>query len=387
MSVPLVTPMNLARYAQPVSHDRCPALSTPPPSHGRTDSPESDHDSRQQPPQTHSHQQAIGAPPLHDSVAYELPFSHTAKPPLGPTVFPREAPAWSSGTRYQPYSQTHQPRYTPTPTPAPAEYAEEERYGYPAQPSQGYFWADHQEGYDYDDVPRSARKVRMSSREAELKAKKHVCPVCDKRFNRPSSLQTHMSVHTGAKPYVCKRQDCGRRFSVSSNLRRHERTHEQRSRTSHDPSHTPHTPHTSLDYTHPNQQPPPQSQPQTQSHTPVPSNPNTYNYHSSPPYHPSYSYPTQGQGYPYYPSGTYYPQTSTSLPPIGSSVSGMYTADMASRGTYDSRPRGVGMGMNLGYGNGGGSSRPGTAPGNIPATPGTPEYVGRQMGMKELVRM
>jgi hypothetical protein len=24
-------------------------------------------------------------------------------------------------------------------------------------------------------------------------------PVCEKRFNRPSSLNTHMSVHTGAK--------------------------------------------------------------------------------------------------------------------------------------------------------------------------------------------
>lgn len=29
---------------------------------------------------------------------------------------------------------------------------------------------------------------------------KHPCSVvCDKRFNRPSSLNTHMAVHTGAK--------------------------------------------------------------------------------------------------------------------------------------------------------------------------------------------
>jgi uncharacterized Zn-finger protein len=26
-----------------------------------------------------------------------------------------------------------------------------------------------------------------------------ISPVCDKRFNRPSSLSTHMAVHTGAK--------------------------------------------------------------------------------------------------------------------------------------------------------------------------------------------
>ena len=69
-----------------------------------------------------------------------------------------------------------------------------------------------------------------------------VCsPVCNKRFNRPSSLNTHMAVHTGAKrelkafltlraradlswaAYQCSRPECGRRFSVSSNLRRHEK--------------------------------------------------------------------------------------------------------------------------------------------------------------------
>ncbi|WP_368858692.1 C2H2-type zinc finger protein [Oceanobacillus saliphilus] len=29
--------------------------------------------------------------------------------------------------------------------------------------------------------------------------KKHKCKVCDKRFTRPSSLQTHMYSHTGEK--------------------------------------------------------------------------------------------------------------------------------------------------------------------------------------------
>lgn len=64
-------------------------------------------------------------------------------------------------------------------------------------------------------------------------------PVCDKRFNRPSSLVTHMHVHTGDKrkspsrehevkadsevAYQCSQSDCGKKFSVCSNLRRHER--------------------------------------------------------------------------------------------------------------------------------------------------------------------
>lgn len=29
--------------------------------------------------------------------------------------------------------------------------------------------------------------------------RRHVCPHCDKRFNRPSSLATHINTHTGAK--------------------------------------------------------------------------------------------------------------------------------------------------------------------------------------------
>ncbi|WRT69302.1 uncharacterized protein IL334_006286 [Kwoniella shivajii] len=72
-------------------------------------------------------------------------------------------------------------------------------------------------------------QVKSSKKnEKTIKCRKHICPVCDKRFNRPSSLNTHMSVHTGAKPYICTRPDCQRRFSVSSNLRRHERTHDSR---------------------------------------------------------------------------------------------------------------------------------------------------------------
>ncbi|KLT40103.1 hypothetical protein CC85DRAFT_322216 [Cutaneotrichosporon oleaginosum] len=73
-------------------------------------------------------------------------------------------------------------------------------------------------------MPQQHLQNEEKRRQAEIqKQRRHVCPVCDKRFNRPSSLNTHMSVHTGAKPYQCLREGCGRRFSVSSNLRRHER--------------------------------------------------------------------------------------------------------------------------------------------------------------------
>ncbi|KZZ97927.1 Zinc finger, C2H2-type/integrase, DNA-binding protein [Ascosphaera apis ARSEF 7405] len=56
-------------------------------------------------------------------------------------------------------------------------------------------------------------------------SKKHKCKVCDKRFTRPSSLQTHMYSHTGEKPFTCDYENCGRQFSVVSNLRRHKKVH------------------------------------------------------------------------------------------------------------------------------------------------------------------
>lgn len=57
--------------------------------------------------------------------------------------------------------------------------------------------------------------------------KKHVCKICNKRFTRPSSVQTHLYSHTGEKPFACNIESCGRRFSVMSNLRRHKKVHKK----------------------------------------------------------------------------------------------------------------------------------------------------------------
>lgn len=40
---------------------------------------------------------------------------------------------------------------------------------------------------------------QFSSKVSSSSQKKHKCKVCDKRFTRPSSLQTHMYSHTGEK--------------------------------------------------------------------------------------------------------------------------------------------------------------------------------------------
>ncbi|KAJ7679553.1 hypothetical protein DFH06DRAFT_512559 [Mycena polygramma] len=72
--------------------------------------------------------------------------------------------------------------------------------------------------------------------EEEWDGKKHVCPNCAKRFNRPSSLRIHVNTHTGATPYRCPYPDCGRAFNVNSNMRRHWRNHNPHSRSNSDPN-------------------------------------------------------------------------------------------------------------------------------------------------------
>lgn len=52
----------------------------------------------------------------------------------------------------------------------------------------------------------------------------HCCPVCLKRFSRPSALRIHIYSHTGEKPFTCPFPGCGTAFSVRSNMRRHERS-------------------------------------------------------------------------------------------------------------------------------------------------------------------
>ncbi|KAF2750699.1 C2H2 finger domain-containing protein FlbC [Sporormia fimetaria CBS 119925] len=67
--------------------------------------------------------------------------------------------------------------------------------------------------------------TQFSSKVSTSTQKKHKCKICDKRFTRPSSLQTHMYSHTGEKPFACEVEGCGRCFSVVSNLRRHKKVH------------------------------------------------------------------------------------------------------------------------------------------------------------------
>ncbi len=103
------------------------------------------------------------------------------------------------------------------------------------------------------------RAVSNTISTLDTMGRKHVCPTCFKRFNRPSSLRIHVNTHTGAtRKYIacfpriqftllsifkfpgvikftdvilfstafkCPWPNCGRKFNVNSNMRRHYRNH------------------------------------------------------------------------------------------------------------------------------------------------------------------
>ncbi|KAG8416075.1 DNA-binding transcription factor [Metarhizium acridum] len=72
------------------------------------------------------------------------------------------------------------------------------------------------------DVHSPAKSCHASTPAPEVRPKKKwVCdgPSCNKRFVQKTHLDIHRRTHTGLKPYVCTKDNCGLTFSQRGNLK------------------------------------------------------------------------------------------------------------------------------------------------------------------------
>jgi hypothetical protein len=72
------------------------------------------------------------------------------------------------------------------------------------------------------DEREEMRKEKTSATKRGKRKRGHECDVCEKVFQSPSHLTTHMRTHTNEKPYEC--DVCEKRFTQPGSLKRHKRT-------------------------------------------------------------------------------------------------------------------------------------------------------------------
>lgn len=70
-------------------------------------------------------------------------------------------------------------------------------------------------------VPDLPIKINEKAADLSDPKKKHACPLCLARFQRPEHVKRHMKSHSLEKPFECNQPNCGKRFNRKDNLKAH----------------------------------------------------------------------------------------------------------------------------------------------------------------------
>lgn len=140
--------------------------------------------------------------PYSPSLYGQSPYTSSPSGTSNASFYSPEQPSYNRMGMYgqQPLPSHFQPQAMPLPIPVPTSAANSsnpwQHHHYISTSSQSHF-------------PQSQDR--------------YICSTCNKAFSRPSSLRIHSHSHTGEKPYKCPQPNCGKAFSVRSNMKRHER--------------------------------------------------------------------------------------------------------------------------------------------------------------------
>ncbi|KAI5476926.1 zinc finger, C2H2-type domain containing protein [Pseudohyphozyma bogoriensis] len=156
-------------------------------------------------------------PPPPQPILYSPPSTSPPEPHFPPTAVPLSpasivAPLWDQAAPPLASGSGSQPReLSPIASSGPPS----------AAPSAGG------DGNGKKKRKPRAKRGEPKSDDDERKYRCHLCTGDDvARFARPSALRIHLLTHTKEQPFEC--YFCQRRFSVQSNLRRHERIHQKK---------------------------------------------------------------------------------------------------------------------------------------------------------------